>query len=370
MVDCSDPKTYKEWWQILDANDRDPVRDIAENYENIDVNPTSSAKVESDESEDERRLKIQGSANVAPYRGIKVGSGFQLERKTQKSNKTTTEYRPTETITFLEDTSKDPNSITRTDGTHYTKFEVNLCKHVLREIKTKLKEIVEEMKTSKEIDEHSREQKVISMKELADGFQGKDPIAELKEFVKDAMQDAEEGSIEWKMVADACTSYIDRKHFRCTHYVHCITLGRIVQQSETSERTTTTASGKGQATGLDYVDIGTGLESSKVLTTKSTARLTRGTEDKQEIIRIETRAVSDLISEESQNLRLIITELVERRLTIDEGKRCTAIAIQFLGSNYMYRQTILYMAANVTNFILLQGRNQDPLPSTAKQVTD
>ena len=327
VVDCSNPMTYKEWWRLLDANDRDPVRKIADDAKNLDVNPTTSTDTVKEEREEESSTQTDCSTTLTPYKGIKVGSGFHLERRNTASTKTSMKYKATATITFLEDTSKDPHGVTGSDNTHYTKFEIDLCGHILQEIDIKLREnIVEiEKETERKDDEITEvKEKLEPMKNMLDKLL-KDKVdlsvTKFEKFVQNS-SDSQGDVLTWRMVADACTSYIDRKQFRSTHYVHCITLGTTVQESEISESKTITNSGKGEMQGSDCVDAKVEIESKTFHKSKSTTMLTRGAEDKQEVINITTRAVSDLISDKSPTflkLKGVMEVLIKRHNTIDKG---------------------------------------------------
>ena len=341
VVDCSNPMTYKEWWKLLDANDRDPVRKIAGGAKNLDVNPTTSTDTVKEEKEEESRTQADCGATLAPYKGIKVGSGFHLERQNTASTKTSVKYKATATITFLQDTSKDPpNDITGSDNTHHTKFETGLCGHILQEIEIKLRENIEEI--VKEMEGEDAEltevkEKLQSMKSTLDKLledKAKSLFTKFEEFTKSS-----DPQIVWSMVANACTSYVDRKQFRCTHYVHCITLGATAQESEIIESKTTTKSGKGDLQGSDYVDAKVEVESKTFHKSKSTTTLTRGTEDKQEVIAITTRAVSDLISSQSPaflKLKGVMEMLIRRYNTIDKGTYTN----YGLVCTYMYNSTV------------------------------
>ena len=352
LVDCSNPNTYKQWWKLLEANDRDPVREIADGAKNIDISPTTSTDTESKESEEERRVEADGSTNLG-YDVIKVGSGFRLKRKITVSSISSTKYEPTETITFRQYTSEDPNGIPVDVGTHYTNFEIKLCEHILSEIKTTLEDDIEEIekemknkdklvaekeklaaekeklatekkKLSEEKEKLAAEKKKLeSVKKEVESLDVKDlSVTRFEKFISKCSDDKDE-SLKWRVVANACTSYINGKQVRgCTHYVHCITLGTIVKKSEVSESKTVTKSVKGEMQGKDYVDAKVGVESETTHKSKSTETVTQGTKDKPDVIEITTRAVSDLISDKSRDLsRLkgVIEKLIKRHDTIDKG---------------------------------------------------
>ena len=316
-VNCSNPSTNKDWWQLLDCNSSEPVREIAQDAKNLHVNPVSTSNTELTEKNDERRMQIEGTINVG-HLNIKGGGGFYLERKVTTSSKTTLKYKPTEMITFLTHTSEDPNSALG--------FEVELCKHILDEIETTLKDSIEEIKNEieKKDDLEAEKKEFVSMKENLEssvkGMALNSPVTVFENFVRDH-SDPKKESLIWKMVADACTSYINGKQF-CTHYVNSITIGTVFQESERSSAKSSKVTGMGDVKGLDAVDASNKVEHETVQEERTTITLERGSERKPEVIGVGVRELSDLIGDKSRELsklKGVLTKLIRRHRTVDKG---------------------------------------------------
>ena len=323
LVDCSKPVKSEEWWRCLDTNDLPPTREIAEGAKNLQVNPRASAGSQSEETKNECRTEYDGSSGITPYKSIKVEGGFHLKRVIKTSSKSSTEYKDKDTITFRQGLSKD---ILNEHG--HTKFEVELCEYLLGKIDSTLtKEIKDIERVQEATEEHvTVKRKLQSAKTKLDDVLKKteyqDFVARFEAFVKNNEE-------IWGMVADACYFYFARDDFCSTHYIHCITLGTAVHQSETSENIINTTTVSADVKGSDYVDAGGKITKEMDRTRESITTLTRGTEDKMEVTAVTTRAVSNLISDKSDDssrLKLVVAKLIKSLYSVNEGMQSVVLA--------------------------------------------
>ena len=342
-VNCSKPVSNEEWWRCLDINDRDPTREIAEGARNLQVNPRASAGSQSEETKSECRTEFDGSAGITPYKDVKVNGGFHIKRVIKTSSKKSMEYKDKETITFSQDIGGE--DVLNPCG--HTKFEVELCKCLLSKINSTLTDEIKaiELEVQNATDEIATVKgKLQSLKVKLDDVMKvqdsntSDSVTRFEAFVNN------DEEMMWKMVADACYSYFAEDDFCFTHYVHCITLGTMVQKSEISENTNKTTSANAGMKGSEFVD--TGVKATKEMDHKreTSATMTRGTEDKVEVTDVTTRPVSNLISNKSRELsrlKLVVAELIKRHNIVNEGMQA------------VHNQTLHSMIDHTMNWLVI-----------------
>ena len=300
-----DGRTPPETWlDELDAYSSEKIRDLHPEGENFKADYQVHRRIS--ESRSQLGLSVmraKGKLGVNLHPALQLGAKLSAKRDTSKKLEKHKYHNITRRMTMIDDTSKDPGTITR-NGKHYTKYECQLSQFILEHIEFLQRKANKESAADKYLG-----------REITD-LKGEDAVVKLEEYFGDVRERKKSESTQhlWQMVADACCSFMDEKKY--THYVYHIVLGASSQDSFDERESSIELSGGINAKGTDSVDVGMKGGFQKARKGNSVTKDTRGEVDSdgvvtnEEVIGVKLKPVSVLINRKSWELKVLIEGLL------------------------------------------------------------
>ena len=324
-----DGRTPPETWlTALDKYSADNIRDLNEQHLNIDVKKVENTTTKRDVDTVRTDWNVEAHFGITPHPTVPVQLEGDLtaKRTMKKMTNFSLVRKTTRVATMLDDTSNDPNIITRAckPPTHYTKFECQLSQFVLEYI-AKEQEEADWLSSHEATDSTGRD----LGKKIKD-LKGEDVVAKLDDYFNDVRKRKAKKSRQrlWQMVGNACTEYLNEK--RHTHYVSNIVLGALSYKTKTKQDSSTELSGGGQISAGERVRLHQGGGVSTVANgeTESTTDIgkmdDKGNVVREEIIEVNLKPVTQLINKHSRELKTLMTAHLKlhNQIVHGQGKIC------------------------------------------------
>lgn len=128
-VDCRTPP--ETWLDTLDHYSAEKIRHI--NDKNINEMQISKKESRSKCSKKTSTCQFKAKLHLKPHEVLKLGGELKAKQCVSNTDEVHINYHGSRVVTMLDDTSNDPDIITR-EGSHYIRYECQLIQFILKHI--------------------------------------------------------------------------------------------------------------------------------------------------------------------------------------------------------------------------------------------
>ena len=286
-IDCRKPSDTVTWLDELDHADY-RVRNL--DPKKIRTKSVTKGRKETRDGIIESKIEGEGSISATPHESLQLSANLEGKKGISKTTKYEIEIITTKIATMHKDVSEDLNPIIGRDGAHYTKYEEELSRFILK---------------------HIMETKGANL-----NLKGDNSVIMLDSYldVQHARAKGESAKPIWQTIADACDSFVQEK-VPYTQYASSISLGAVRVVSHKLQDSSSDIAGGFQGKVMDIANANLKAGCNLVNKINITSNWTRGKIDSsgtvqvEEVIEIILEPVSNLLN--TQELETIMKRLLQ-----------------------------------------------------------